>query len=161
MAGSPDTSTGAPAGSRRDGRIALAVACAAAAALVLARSWAHLRFEHLNFDSDQAVIGLMAKHFAEGRAVALYQYAFDYVLVLNAWLAAPLVRFFGASVAVVRVPEVLANLAVVCLVLTVLVREVRLSPSLAFAAALPVILPSTLVSGNLLSLLGGNVEPLV
>jgi hypothetical protein len=161
MAVSPDTSTGAPAGSPRDGRIALALACTVAAALVLARSWAHLRFEHLDFDSDQAVIGLMAKHFGDGRAVALYQYAFDYVLVLNAWLAAPLVRFFGASVAIVRVPELLANVLVACLVLVVLVREVGLAPRVALVAALPVILPSPLVTGNLMSTLGGNVEPLV
>ena len=70
----------APASSGRRHLPAI-LACVAAALLVIARSWVYLRYEFLDFDADQAVIGLMAKHFAEGRAFALYQYAFDYVLV--------------------------------------------------------------------------------
>ena len=101
----PRTSTGAPAGSpRATDAVTLALACAVARpAGAWSRSWAHLRYEFLDFDADQAVIGLMAKHFGEGRAVR----ALSVRVRLRAgrstrgwprrWS-----RLFGASVAVVR-----------------------------------------------------------
>ena len=47
---------------------------AVAAAIVLLRTLVYLRFERLAFNSDQAIVGLMAKHLSEGRAFPLFFY---------------------------------------------------------------------------------------
>ena len=49
----------------------------------------------LDFDSDEAVFGLMAKHLAEGRAFPLFMYGQNYILAVEAWLAAPIFLLFG------------------------------------------------------------------
>jgi hypothetical protein len=53
---------------------------AAVTALVLFRGFVFLWFEQ-NFDSDQAIVGLMAKHLSEFRAVPLFFYGQNYMLV--------------------------------------------------------------------------------
>jgi hypothetical protein len=63
-----------------------AVALVVAALLVLFRS---LPFEQIQFDSDQAIFGLMAKHVSEGRALPLFMYGQPYLLAVDSWLAAP------------------------------------------------------------------------
>ena len=52
---------------------------AAVAALVLARSLVFVLWEESYFDSNQAVIGLMAKHLIEGRAFPLFMYGQNYM----------------------------------------------------------------------------------
>ena len=42
------------------------------------------------FDSDQAIVGLMAKHLSEMRALPIFFYGQHYMLAVEAWLAAPL-----------------------------------------------------------------------
>jgi hypothetical protein len=62
-----------PAGAisvRRELLSALGVAWA----LVFARSAVYLFYPQSFFDSDQAIIGLMAKHLIEGRAFPLFYY---------------------------------------------------------------------------------------
>jgi hypothetical protein len=61
----------------------------AVAALVVARSAVFVFWPQSYFDANQAVIGLMAKHLAEARAVPLFMYGQSYVLAIEAWLAAP------------------------------------------------------------------------
>ena len=82
-----------PAARRR-----LVVACALAAALVLFRSALFVFRPQLAFDADQAVFGLMAKHLIEGRAFPLYMYGQNYILAVEAWMAAPMFLLFGVSV---------------------------------------------------------------
>jgi hypothetical protein len=53
-------------------------------ALVLLRTAVYLRLESLGFDSDQAVVGLMAKHLSEGRAFPLFFYGQTYMLGVEA-----------------------------------------------------------------------------
>src|SRR5262245_18724877 len=57
--------------------------------LVVWRSLPFSLFEQIQFDSDQAIFGLMAKHLSEGRAFPLFLYGRSYVLAVEAWLAAP------------------------------------------------------------------------
>ena len=42
------------------------------------------------FDSDQAIFGLMAKHLSELRALPVFMYGQNYILGVEAWMAAPL-----------------------------------------------------------------------
>jgi hypothetical protein len=129
--------------------------------LVVGRSAVFVLFEQAQFDADQAVMGLMAKHIAQGRAFPFYQYAQSYVMVVEAWLAAPSLALFGLSVASLRLPLVLLNVAAGWLLVVLLVRELKLRPLMAlvptllFAAAPPVL------AAELVTALGGNIEPFV
>src|SRR5687768_10625145 len=58
-------------------------------AVVVFRSAVLVFWEQSNFDSDQAIVGLMAKHLAELRAFPLFYYGQSYMLAVEAWLAAP------------------------------------------------------------------------
>lgn len=130
--------------------------------LVMARSVAFLWWPQSSFDADQAVTGLMAKHLAEGRALPVFQYAQDYVLVLESWLAAPLVALTGHStVAVIKSVPVALNIVAVVLLYRALVGSVTLSPSMAVLASLPVALPGPITASDLTDALGMNIEPLV
>ena len=64
-------------------------------AAVLFRACIFVFWEHSNFDSDQAVMGLMAKHIVEGRAFPVFFYGQYYILGVEAWLAAPLFLLAG------------------------------------------------------------------
>src|SRR5881296_127524 len=126
----------------------------AAVLLVLVRSAAMLAFEQLDFDSDQAIVGLMAKHLSELRTFPLFFYGQHYMLGVQAWIAAPFFLIGGPTVFMLRMPLVLINCAVVVILLALLVSEVRLSPALSFAAALPIIIPAPSTASHLLQTLG-------
>src|SRR5262245_59786385 len=86
--------------------------------IVLARSAIFLLFPESYFDSDQAIVGLMAKHLAERRAFPVFLYGQTYMLGVEAWLAAPLFALFGASVAALKLPVLLMNAAIAVLLVT-------------------------------------------
>jgi hypothetical protein len=65
-----------------------------------------------NTDGDEAVMGLMARHIAEGRHFPAYFYGDDYMGSLEAYLAAPFVGLFGPSVLALRLPALLICYAV-------------------------------------------------
>ena len=111
------------------------VALSIGLALVLARTFVFLRYESSNFDSDQAIIGLMAKHLGEGRAFPLFLYGGTYMLAFEAWLAAPVFWIAGASVGALHASLVLTNLAVTVLLIVGLERWGGLRPLYALAAA--------------------------
>jgi hypothetical protein len=132
-----------------------------AIALVLFRAFAPTWYEGYHFDSDQAVVGLMAKHISELRAFPLFVYGQDYILAVQAWLAAPFFLIGGPTVAMLRVPLVLINGAVAVLLIVLLVRDVRLRPALAFIASLPFLMPTPMTASHLVEALGYSVEPLL
>jgi hypothetical protein len=113
------------------------------------------------FDSDQAITGLMAKHLAELRAFPVFYYGQNYMLAVEAWLAAPVFAVVGASVTALRVPLLLMNLAIALLVLRALIHETGLRPAVAAVPTLLFALASPGVSARLLDANGGNVEPLL
>ena len=119
-------------------------------AVVVARSLVFVFWPQSYLDANQAVIGLMAKHIAEGRAWPLFMYGQSYVLATEAWLAAPLFLAFGVSVAALKIPLLLVNVAVALLLLRVLIEDVGLSPPLAAVASLFVVLPSPSTTAQLL-----------
>jgi hypothetical protein len=129
--------------------------------LVTGRCLAFVLFEQAQFDADQAVTGLMAKHIAERRAFPFYAYGANYVLVVEAWLAAPFVGLFGLSVAALRIPLVLLNATAGVLLVGLLARELTLRPLVALVPALFFVAAPPVLSAELLTAVGGNVEPFV
>ena len=88
----------------------------------------------LDFDADQAVMGLMAKHLMEGRAFPLFFYGQNYMLGVEAWFAAPVFLLAGVSVATLKLPLLIINLAAGLLLIRLLERECGLRPSLGLLA---------------------------
>lgn len=137
----------------------LTIAMAAAVALVLARAAVFLFWEQASFDSDQAIFGLMAKHIAEGRAFPMFIYGDQYMLGVQAWLAAPLFLVFGPSVAVLKLPVLLVNVATGLLLVWVLHRDGGLKPVTALICSLFYVWASPTLAGSLVETGGGNPEP--
>jgi len=129
--------------------------------LVLVRCFPAAWYEQLDFDSDQAIVGLMAKHLAEGRTFPLFFYGQHYMLGVQSWLAAPLFLVGGPTLLMLRTPLAIINGAVGILLLVLLVRHTGLRPAMAFAASLPLVAPSPLVSTLLMQTLGATVEPIL
>ena len=129
--------------------------------LVLLRCFVSTWYEGFDFDSDQAIVGLMATHLAELRTFPLFFYGQNYMLGVQAWLAAPLFALGHPSVFLLRLPLVAINCAVAVALIVGLVRSAKMAPPLAFVAALPFIMPTPLVASRLLQTLGASVEPLL
>ena len=127
--------------------------------IVLARSAVLVFWEQSFFDSNQAVIGLMAKHLLELRAFPVFMYGQNYMLAVESWLAAPVFLVAGMSPATLKLPLLAMNGLVAVLFLRLLQRENRLSPALAAVATLFFVLPPPGTAAQLLEASGGNIEP--
>jgi hypothetical protein len=127
-----------------------------AVALVLLRAAVFLRYEIL--DSDQAIVGLMAKHASEFRAFPLFFYGQNYMLGVQAWIAVPFFWVGGPTVAMLRLPLVLINIAVAVGLIVALARY-GVRPRFSLVAVLPLIATPPAVSAELVSTLGASVEP--
>jgi hypothetical protein len=130
----------------------------ASVVLVLLRSYIFVRYGPAFFDSDQAVVGLMAKHLSEGRGFPLFFYGQNYMLGVESWMAVPFFWLGGPTVAMLRAPLVLVNIAVVLTAIFLFVRR-GLTPGFAFVAALPLIATTPILSVELLTVLGASAEP--
>lgn len=132
---------------------------AAVLLLTLARSAVLVFWEGSHFDSNQAVFGLMAKHVAERRAFPVFMYGQNYMLAVEAWLAAPVFLVAGASVTALKLPLLAINLVVAWLLVRVLVGEAGLSPMAAGLATVFFVLPGPGTAARLLEASGGTLEP--
>ena len=130
-------------------------------ALLLLRSSAFVFGRAAYFNSDQAVVGLMAKHLAEFRALPVFFYGQDYMLGVEAWLAAPLFFVAGPSVAALKLPLLVIHVVIALLLLRILQREFHLRPFLAFFPILFFVAAPVRTSALLLAANGGNLEPLL
>ena len=142
-----------------DAGLELGIALVIAWGLVIARSLVFLVYEQSLFDSDQAIVGLMAKHLAEGRAFPLFYYGQGFLLGVEAWLAVPMFWIAGASVAALHASLMITNLAVGTLLVIGLSRSGGLHPFEALAASLFFLLAPPLTSAFLLTANGANIEP--
>ena len=70
----------------------------------------------------------MAKHLIEGRAFPLFYYGQHYMLGVEAYLAAPVFLVAGISVATLKFPLLVLNVAAALLLLRILQRDVGLRP---------------------------------
>lgn len=128
-------------------------------AAVVLRGWFFLRFDESYFDSDQAIVGLMAKHLVEGRAFPLFFYGQEYMLGVESWVMAPVFAVFGSTVFALRLTMVLLNAVTAVTLWWLLVRDARLHPWLAVLAAAPFALAPFVTAAHLVEAQGGNVEP--
>lgn len=142
--------------SRRTERLAILLG---AAAVVVGRALVFVWWEQSHFDADQAIVGLMAKHLIEGRAFPLFFYGQQYLLGVEAWLVAPALWLGGVSVASLKLPLVLMNVALVVGLILALERFAGLRPALAGLASLFVILPPPGTASRLVQANGCNIEP--
>jgi hypothetical protein len=129
-----------------------------ATALVVFRSYPFLAYEHLDFDSDQAIVGLMAKHLSEFRTFPLFFYGQHYMLGVQAWIAAPFYWIGGATVAMLRMPLLIVNGVAIVWLLRLIARSIG-SAHLALSAVLPLAASTPVLSASLLETLGASVEP--
>jgi len=143
------------------GRVDVALALAAACLLVVGRGFVFVAFEHAHFDSDQAIVGLMAKHLAEGRAFPLFFYGQTYMLGVEAWLAVPWYWAFGPTVTALKLSLLTSNLVLAVLLVLGLHKALGLRPFLALVPAVFFLFAPPLVSARLMEAQGGNVEPLL
>ncbi|HEY7445073.1 MAG TPA: hypothetical protein VH701_21775 [Vicinamibacterales bacterium] len=137
------------------------LAYAGVIAAVLFRSIVFTVWEQARFDSDEAVMGLMAKHLSELRAFPVFFYGQHYILGVQAWMAAPVFLIAGPSVAALRFPLVIVNVAVAVLLVRILMTEVKLRPALAVVASLFFVLAVPGTASELLRAYGGSVEPIL
>src|SRR5918992_4738898 len=91
--------------------------------VVILRSIVFVFWEQSQFDADQAIVGLMAKHLAELRAFPLFYYGQTYMLGVEAWLAAPLFAVAGVSATALKLPLLAMNVVIAVLLVRTFERE--------------------------------------
>ena len=126
---------------------------------VILRSLVFVFWEQSYYDSDQAIIGLMAKHLIEGRAFPVFYYGQNYMLGVEAYLAAPVFLLAGVSVTTLKLPLLGINIAVALLLLRTFVRDVGLRPLVAMVPVMFFAIPNPGVAAEILAPNGGNVAP--
>jgi hypothetical protein len=85
---------------RADRRLERAIVMTIVVLVILAAIFVF--WEQAAFDSDQAIVGLMAKHLSEGRAFPLFMYGSNYVFTIEAWMATSVFLAAGASVSALK-----------------------------------------------------------
>lgn len=131
------------------------------AALLVAARGALFMSPGLRFDADQGIVGLMAKHISEGRAFPVFFYGQSYLPALEAYLAAPVMWLLGPTEVALKIPVVAMNAAAALLFVWFAVRDLGLSPWLALAGVLPLVVPPLVPGTRFMEAMGGNVEPLL
>ncbi len=129
--------------------------------LILLRSAVFLGYEQSFFDSDQAIVGLMAKHLEEGRAFPLFFYGQSYMLGVEAWIAAPFLWLGGPTVASLRAAIVTLNLAAATLLITGLWKGAGVRPWYGLVATLFFAIAPPFTSALLVQAQGGGIEPFI
>lgn len=126
---------------------------------VLARTLVFLLYPYASFDSDQAVVGLMAKHLSEGEALPLYLYGYSYMLAVQSWFAVPFFWIAGPTAAALKASLITTNLIVATMLVVGLVRGGGLRPGFAAVAAVFFSLVPPDTSASIVDASGGSVEP--
>jgi hypothetical protein len=142
-------------------RSGLAGVLGAGIVIVVFRALVYLLFEQLAFDSDQAIVGLMAKHLIQGSAFPLFFYGQTYMLAVESWAAAPFFLIAGPTVVALRMSMLVWNIVFACLLMIGFVRDGGLRPWSAFVAALFFVAAPAAISLQLMTALGGMIEPFV
>src|SRR5690606_4591953 len=141
-------------------RVALWLVLLGTSALIVLRSVVFLQYEQADFDADQAIVGLMAKHLSEGRAWPLFFYGQLYMMGVQAWMAAPVFLWLGATVFALKLPLLAINVLTGLGLVWLLVRDVRVRPWQAGVATLWFAALPPLTASRLVQAQGGTIEPL-
>ena len=162
FAAPPSPSTSATGCDRAAAPLAeMAPVLAVVVALVTLRALVYLLFEQVDFDSDQAINGLMAKHLSEGRAFPLFFYGQTYMLAVEAWAAVPFFWIAGPTVFALRCSLLAWNMAFGVLLVVGLERDAGLRPWAALVPALFFLAAPASVANQLINAQGGIIEPFV
>lgn len=138
-----------------------ALVCALAVALVILRGFVATSYEGFFFDSDQAIVGLMARRLSNFQQFPLFYYGLNYLLAVEAWIIAPVFWIARSSVAAMRLPFVALNALAAVWLIRSLIRYLALRPGIAFVTAVPFIIPTPAAANQLLDLAGACVEPFI
>src|SRR3954464_5003533 len=92
-------------------------------AVTIVRSLVFVCWPAAQFDSDQAVTGLRAKHLSELRAFPVFWYGQTYMLAVEAWLRGPGGEFLAAAVTAPKTPLLAINIAIALLLFTSLLDD--------------------------------------
>jgi hypothetical protein len=130
------------------------------AALIVLRSFVFLYYEQADFDADQAIVGLMAKHLSEGRAWPLFFYGQLYMMGVQAWMAAAAFLATGPTVFGLKLPLLAINVATGGLLVWLLVRDAGLRAWQAAVATSWFALLPPLTASRMVQAQGGTIEPL-
>jgi hypothetical protein len=130
------------------------------AALIVLRSFLFLHYEQADFDSDQAIVGLMAQHLVEGRAWPLFFYGQLYMMGVQAWLAAPVFLWLGPTVLALKLPLLVLNVLTGGLLVHLLVRDAGLRAWQAAVASSWFVLLPPVTASRMVQAQGGTIEPL-
>ena len=103
----------------------------------------------------------MARHISAFHHFPLFYYSLNYILAVQAWIAAPFFLLARSSVTVMRMPFVALNAALAVAFVVMLSTRLRIRPALAFVAALPFVIPTPATANQMLELAGACVEPFV
>ena len=126
-------------------------------AITVARSAIFVFWEQAEFDSDQAVIGLMAKHLSEGRAFPMFLYGLTTSSPSKLDGGARVI-VAGASVAALKLPLLAINIAVALLLIHLLERDAGLRPGWRRGGRF-FVLPPPGTAAELVNAAGVNLEP--
>ncbi|WP_110171577.1 hypothetical protein [Luteitalea pratensis] len=146
---------------RASSSLAVWVAVLVTATLIVLRSLVFVHYEQADFDADQAIVGLMATHLAEGRAWPLFFYGQLYMMGVQAWMAALVFPLIGPTVFALKLPLVIVNVATGGLLVWLLVRETALRPWQATTAAAWFALLPPVTASRMVQAQGGTIEPLL
>src|SRR5439155_16516433 len=127
-----------------------------AALLVFVRAAVFIFRGYVDFNSDQAIVGLMAKHLSEFRSIPLFFYGQCYMLGVQSWIIAPFFWVARPSIAVMKTPLVLLNVLAALLLMRGISRRLGVRPAVGFVAALPFIVPTPVVAGSFLQTRGSS-----
>ncbi len=133
----------------------------ATAALIVLRSLVFLQYEQADFDADQAIVGLMAKHLSEGRAWPLFFYGQLYMMGVQAWMAAPVFLLLGPTVFALKLPLLVLNVLTGALLVWLLVRDAGLRAWQAALATSWFTLVPPVTASRMVQAQGGTIEPLL
>ncbi len=107
-------------------------------------------------NSDEAIMGLVSLHIAQGRELPTYFYGQHYMGTIEAYAAAPFVKLLGPTVTALRIPSLLFYVAFLVLMF-LLVRRIY-SPGLAVLVTGLFALGSDRIVKNQLMAIGGYPE---
>jgi len=130
-------------------------------AVVVFRALVYLLFEQVAFDSDQAIVGLMAKHLSQASAFPLFFYGQTYMLAVESWAAVPFFLVAGPTVVALRTSMLAWNIAFAILLMVGLWRDGGLRPWTAGVASLFFLAAPVTISLQLMTAMGGMIEPFV
>ena len=131
------------------------------AVVTVLRTTPYLVYGPVHFDSDQAVMGLMAIDLSHLHTMPIVMYGQTYLLPVIAWLAAPLFALAGPSIALLKAPFVLVNIAVVWTMYAAARRSLRLEPIDAGLIAATLALPTVVAAHMFMNASGGHIEPML